>query len=115
MKKPLLISVLLLLLGFQFHIPLFAQAAGTTDSYQENMEQVFVRGLKNVLGAPLEIPLTVQKYHEQSGRPVFRHTAGFFDGTFRMVSRAGSGIWDFIAACLPGYQEGLPVTPETLF
>ena len=115
MKKPLLISAFLLLLGFQFHIPLFAQAAGTTDSYQENMEQVFVRGFKNVLGAPLEIPLTVQNYHEQSGRPVFRHAAGFVDGTFRMVSREASGIWDFFAACLPGYQEGLPVSPETLF
>jgi hypothetical protein len=29
--------------------------------------------------------------------------------------RFGSGAWDFVAAFLPGHQEGMPVDPETLF
>ncbi len=108
-------SAFLWLSVFGFEIPLFAQAAGTTDNFQDNMEQVFARGFKNVLGAPLEIPVTLQEYHEQHGPTGIRHMAGFFDGTFQMISRAGSGMWDFVAACIPGYQEGIPVTPETLF
>ena len=84
-------------------------------SYCQNMKHDLSRGFKNILSSPLEIPITIQEYHESAGYPVIRHTIGFFDGTFRMIKRAGSGLWDFVVALIPGDQEGLPLNPETLF
>lgn len=89
-------------------------SAGSGD-YVENMKHDLVRGAKNVIGAPLEIPITIQEYHEKSGRPVIRHIFGLVDGTFRTLVRFGSGAWDFAAAFLPDHQAGMPVDPETLF
>ncbi len=83
--------------------------------YQDNMKRDLVRGFKNVVGFPLEVPITIQEYHEKAGRPVIRHISGLVDGTFRGIVRLGSGLWDFVAAFLPGHQEGMPVKPETLF
>ena len=80
-----------------------------------NMQADFVRGFKNLAGAIFEIPITIQEYHEGSGRPVIRHAAGLIDGLFQGVVRLGSGAWDMVAALIPGHQEGLPVDPETLF
>lgn len=90
-------------------------APAASGDYQENMKHDLVRGFKNFFGAPLEIPITIQKYHEGSGRPVIRHVAGLLDGVFRTVVRFGSGAWDFIAAFLPDHQQGMPVDPEVLF
>src|SRR3989338_1774374 len=73
------------------------------------------RGIKNVIGSPLEIPVTIQDYHEQAGPPFIRHMIGFAGGTFRMVARFGSGAWDLVAAWIPNLQKGLPVKPETFF
>ena len=84
-------------------------------TYFGNMKRDFVRGLTNVISSPLEIPITMQEYHERAGRPLIRHTAGFFDGAVQTVERAGSGLWDLLAMWVPGDQEGLPPTPETLF
>lgn len=83
--------------------------------YWDNWKRDFGRGVKNVLSSPLEIPITIQDYHEKAGYPVVRHTTGFFDGTVKFVERAGSGLWDLITMWIPGDQEGLPPTPETLF
>lgn len=94
-------------------VPARADQPGGT--YKANMQQTLVRGFKNVISAPLEIPITIQEYHEKAGRPVIRHIAGFVDGAFQMFMRFGSGAWDFVAAFLPGHQEGMPVEPETLF
>ena len=95
--------------------PAVAFAGGNSSGYFKNMGQDYWRGLKNVITGPLEIPITVQDYHEQAGAPVIRHLAGFVDGTFRALTRMGSGLFDFMAGVLPGYQEGFPVKPETLF
>ena len=84
-------------------------------SYFSEMKRDWGRGLKNILSFPLEIPITVQEYHESTGYPVVRHAAGLADGIFQAVSRLGSGFWDFPASIIPGIQEGLPVKPETLF
>ena len=84
-------------------------------SYGSEMKRDFGRGLKNILSFPLEIPITIQEYHESSGYPVVRHMTGLADGIFQAVSRLGSGLWDIPAALIPGIQDGLPVTPETLF
>ncbi len=73
------------------------------------------RGTKNILSSPAEIPITMQEYHERSGYPVVRQLTGFADGLFQMIERAGSGAWDYLVALIPGAQEGLPPTPETLF
>ena len=88
---------------------------GGSSMYLHQMQSTLVRGVKNILGAPLEIPITIQEYHEGSGRPVIRHAAGLIDGLFQGVVRLGSGAWDMVAALIPGHQEGLPVDPETLF
>lgn len=96
--------------------PAFAQSENSGgDDYQANMQRDLVRGFKNVIGSPLEIPITIQEYHGKEGRPVIRHAAGLIDGCFQAVVRFGSGAWDFVAAFLPGHQEGMPVEPETLF
>ena len=84
-------------------------------TYFGNMRRDFVRGLKNVISSPLEIPITIQEYHEKAGYPLVRHTAGFFDGFVQFAERLGSGLWDFVSMLIPGDQEGLPPNPETLF
>jgi hypothetical protein len=100
--------IFMLLLTF---LPVMAQA-----SYFSDMQHTLVRGVKNVLGHPLEIPITIQEYHESAGYPGIRHLAGLTDGLFQALARLGSGIWDILpASVIPGIQEGLPVQPETLF
>lgn len=92
-----------------------SSSSSASGSYGENMKNSLLRGVKNIIGSPLEIPITIQEYHEQAGKPVVRHVAGFVDGLFQGVVRFGSGAWDFVAAFIPGHQEGMPVDPETLF
>jgi putative exosortase-associated protein (TIGR04073 family) len=105
------IKILLMsLIGLLITTPAFAE-----DSYLHAMRRDLVRGFKNVLTSPLEIPIAIQEYHESAGKPYVRQMAGFFDGTFQMLTRLGSGVWDIPAAFIPGIQEGLPPTPETLF
>ena len=122
--KKILSSVFLLLFTVAV-IPAFADeepmhsgsraAMKSSGDYKENMKHSLVRGLKNIVGAPLEIPITIQEYHEREGRPVIRHIAGLIDGSFQMLVRFGSGAWDLVAAFIPEHQEGMPVDPETLF
>ncbi len=110
MKKLFLAFILLNLL-----VPAAISFAEVENAYQKNMERDLVRGFKNVLSCPAEIPRTIGKYDKGEGRPVVRHFAGFFDGITQMAARGASGVWDFAAAFMPGQQEGFPVTPETLF
>ncbi|MDP3920964.1 MAG: hypothetical protein Q8R76_09205 [Candidatus Omnitrophota bacterium] len=117
MKK---ISVLLLILSLAFvATPALAGEHGGehggSNMYLDQMQTTLVRGIKNVVGAVAEVPMTIQEYHEGTGRPVIRHLAGTVDGLFRMVVRFGSGAWDLVAALIPGHQDGMPVDPETLF
>jgi len=90
-----------------------AQQAG----YFEQMGKTFVRGLKNIVSFPVEIPATIREHDQRTdGNPrVFRNIAGFFDGTFRSVARLGCGAWDVVWCAIPGNQEGLPLKPETFF
>ncbi len=83
--------------------------------YQSKLEQGLTRGFKNIVGAPLEIPVTIAHYNAGPGRPVIRHVGGFFDGFFRMVEREVNGLFDTVLVFLPGEQDGHPMTPETLF
>ena len=106
------------ILGFAISVLVFLPArpaAAGEGTYFGNMKRDLGRGLANIVTSPLEIPITVQEYHEKSGRPLIRHTAGFFDGSMQFVERFGSGFWDLFYAFVPGDQEGLPPTPETLF
>lgn len=106
------IAIWIVLAGF---FSLTAQPLWAGDEYQGKLERGLARGLKNIIGAPLEIPLTIQRYHEGEGRPVIRHTAGFVDGTFRMIARFVNGVMDTLMVTSPGEQDGLPMEPETLF
>ena len=108
-------KILFLFLVFSSFVFIQAAFAEVENSYQQNMQYDLVRSVKNILGAPLEIPYTMNNYRESQQRPVIRETAGFFSGVFRMISREGSGMADFLCAFMPGNQEGFPVTPETLF
>ncbi len=93
-----------------------AQTARAEEKYFHAMKRDLGRGLKNVLTSPLEIPITIQEYHESSGYPFVRHLAGLSDGIFQSLERFGSGGWDLlVAAYIPGAQEGVPPSPETLF
>ena len=111
MKKTFLLWTLLGLVLFANGRTALAEQAG----YFRTLGRDFKRGFKNIISAPLEIPITIQEYHERAGRPVIRHITGFFDGTVQTVERFGSGLWDWVAMLVPGEQEGLPVKPETLF
>lgn len=85
------------------------------ESYHSNLERDLKRGFKNIVSAPLEIPIGIQKAHESAGYPVVRHVEGVFCGALKTVQRFGSGVWDWIIAWIPGKQEGLPPNPATLF
>ena len=85
------------------------------DSYQAKNQSTLVRGFKNIVGAPLEIPVTMTQYSRGDGRPVIREIAGFFDGVFRMGAREANGLFDAVMSFVPGEQDGYPVQPETLF
>jgi hypothetical protein len=102
-----------ILLGFILLTSIPAEAS--MQEYFSNLGRDYVRGFKNVISCPLEIPITIREYHGKEGYPVFLHIAGFVDGTFQMITRGGSGLWDFGAGVLPGDQDGYPPTPETLF
>ncbi len=105
-KNPLLLLVVMTLL-----FPSSAHAG-----YWKNLGYDWTRGIKNMVSFPLEIPITVREYHQGTGYPVVRHLAGFVDGLFQGMERLGSGAWDIVpASVFPGIQEGVPVTPETLF
>ena len=107
MKKSMAVLLVLMLA--------FSVAPAFAGEYQDNMQSNFVRGFKNVISGWMEIPITIQEYHNGEGRPVIRHISGVFDGLFQTLVRTGSGAWDFIAAFIPDNQAGMPVDPETLF
>lgn len=95
---------------------IFPAAAYADSAYVSNMKHNLGRGFKNILTSPLEIPITMQEYHESAGKPYLRQMVGFLDGTFQMLTRAGSGVWDIvIASWIPGAQEGFQQNPEILF
>ena len=103
----------ILLLGIGLTLMTHSALAGA--EYQGKLETGLSRGVRNIIGAPLEIPVTICHYHQGEGRPVIRHAAGFFDGTFRMVSREVNGLMDALLVLVPGEQDGIPLDPETLF
>ncbi len=87
----------------------------TQPGYFKMMANDWKRGLTNIFTSPMEIPQTVKKYHEGNSTVAgLKEVSGFCDGLIRMVSRAGSGIWDLAMAFVPGDQEGGPVKPETI-
>jgi len=90
-------------------------AYADSGSYKANMTHDLVRGLKNIVSAPLEIPVSFQEYHEKAGPPVLRQGVGILEGVLKSVGRLGSGIIDLFAAFIPGHQQGLPPHPETFF
>jgi len=105
----------LILIGILFFPPVPVYAA-QEPGYFTQMGRTFGRGIKNLVSFPWEIPYTIGKYdHETTNPRVFRDTAGFFDGAFRMITRLGCGAVDVFASVVPGSQDGLPLKPETFF
>lgn len=88
---------------------------GMAGEYGSNLRRNLWRGFKNIVGSPLEIPITVQEYHEGPGKPFIRHFGGALDGSGKMLLRAGSGLWDWLVAWIPDNQQGMLPDPETLF
>ena len=102
--------------GFIFFLFVFLiSSPGLADDDRHQMKRTLRRGAVNILTAPLEIPVTVQAYHEQAGWPVARHLVGLAVGTGQMFVRLGSGLLDLPCALVPRLQKGFPVQPETLF
>lgn len=94
----------------------FATNTRTQPGYFKGMAHSWSRGFTNIVSSPLEIPVTITKYHrEDPNPPVIKHAAGLVDGIVRTVARCGSGMWDLAVGLIPGNQEGAPVKPETLF
>jgi hypothetical protein len=103
--------------GVAFFLALFSSTVFAAEcGYFSCMARGLVRGAKNVVSAPAEIPLAVRDSDANPGLPIIRHSAGLFvEGPIRAIDRAASGLWDFLAAFTPGQQQGIPVNPETLF
>ncbi|MFA7254697.1 MAG: hypothetical protein WC133_01180 [Candidatus Omnitrophota bacterium] len=95
----------------------FRAAHANSPGYWKQMGLTFGRGVKNLVSWPYEIPYTIAKHdRDDNGNPrFFRDTAGFFDGTFRAVTRLGCGAWDVLFSVVPGAQNDLPLTPEAFF
>lgn len=92
-----------------------AAFAGGLENYFEQMGYYLRRGTGNVLTSPLEIPRGIDARAGGEGYSGVRHLSGFTDGTFRMFSRAMSGVWDFVVAFIPGQQtDGIPLEPATI-
>ena len=87
------------------------------EGYFSQMGQALVRGGKNIVSFPWEIPSTIGRYDKKDdgNYRVFRDAAGFVDGTFRAVTRLSCGVWDVLFSVVPGQQDDLPLTPKTLF
>ncbi len=116
MKKFFVLIISVALLNISLLPSLYAEGRSSETGYWHNWVYDYKRGFKNLFTSPLEIPITVQEYHEQAGPPVLRHLAGFGDGFFQFLTRGVSGAWDLVfAAWVPGAQEGLPPAPEVLF
>jgi hypothetical protein len=92
-------------------------AYASEEPYFNQMGQALTRGIKNMVSFPWEIPSTMDRYDQKTdGNPrVIRDAAGFVDGTFRAVTRLGCGAWDVLFSVVPGFQNELPLKPETLF
>ena len=85
------------------------------NGYFRKMSCAYARGFHNVTHSVGELYNTQHEYETQKkGRPFIRQCAAFVDGTFRMIERAGSGVWDFFTADLPGEPYGVASAPETL-
>ena len=113
MRAKLTRLLLVLLLCISFSPVCFAQELG----YFAQMGHVFTRGAKNMVSFPWEIPATIQQHDQNNdGNPRFiRDMTGFFDGTFRAVTRLGCGVWDVLFSVVPGDQNDLPLKPEAFF
>lgn len=110
MRKISFLSLLfLIVIGVQT-----ARAEGQR-SYWENIPYNYARGFKNLVSAPAEIVLGIKNYPDSGEAGLIRGSRGLVDGSFKAVNRFVSGGWDLIAAFIPGYQEGIPPTPEALF
>ena len=109
------------LLSFFFIICIVLQpsafaAGGEWEAYFSKAGHTFSRGVQNALTFYMEIPITIQEYHDSDeGRAGFRHIAGFADGAMRAFHRAGSVVFDLTWAFIPEHQDGSNITPETLF
>ncbi len=94
----------------------FGTNTRTQPGYFKNLAHDWGRGLTNLVTCPLEIPVTVMKYHkEDKSQPGIREVAGFTDGIVRTLMRGTAGIWDLVTGFVPGDQEGAIIKPDTLF
>jgi len=85
------------------------------NQYFETMACDYARGFNNVSRSPLEIYNAEKEYEQKKlGRPVIRNIAALTDGSFKMIERLGSGLWDFLAGVLLGEQDGIPPKPEMI-
>ena len=96
--------------------PDFETNTRTQPGYFKNLADSWKRGLTNIATFPLEIPITIKKYHnENSGVAGVREAAGLADGVVRSLVRATAGVWDLVMGFVPGDQDGSLAKPATLF
>lgn len=88
--------------------------ANEWSDYFSNFGHDLVRGTRNILGAPLEIPRAVDSADKTDESPTVRAYKGFSEGAFNSIRRFGAGLWDWLIAPIPGQQEGLTLHPDTL-
>jgi len=110
-----MISLMLIVL---FCLSLSPVCLAQEQGYFAQMGQAFTRGFKNIVSFPWEIPYTIGRYDQKNddNPRAFRDIAGFFDGTFRAVTRLSSGMWDVVfSSVVPGQQGELHLDPKTFF
>jgi hypothetical protein len=93
------------------------QASSSEGAYCANLKAAYLRGVKNIVSAPLEVPMGIRDAQNKEKKCPMGSTyvVGALKGAGQGLLRLGSGLWDLVAGWLPGHQQGMPVTPETLF
>ena len=113
MNKKILFLFLVVALAFSA-TPAFAGDNEATD-YINNIGTHLVRGVKNILGGPLEALKTVKEHHEGDGEIIIRHAVGVLDGMLQGAARMFSGVTDVATGFLPGDVTIFQQDPEVLF
>jgi len=73
------------------------------------------RGLGNVVGGPLEIPVTIQKLTASTRDPLTGLFTGLILGAFKAVIRTGTGIYEAVTFLIPCPDDYAPILPPLAF
>ena len=87
----------------------FDQAVERTCCYP--MLQKLGRGLANVVGSPLEIPLGMEQQYHRSNDAAAGFATGLVYGTFKGLVRLAVGVFEAFTFVMPCPKDYAPILP----